>query len=82
MKGVIIMVMFVKTYLLTDEQKQEVSEMIGKIMLWILRGESVDYMAKELHMDPWQVEANLNEALYILRKQAGIKRFIKSLFWK
>lgn len=76
------MVMFVKTYLLTDEQKQEVSKMIGKIMLWILRGESVDYMAKELHMDPWQVEANLNEALYILRKQVGIKRFIKSLFWK
>ena len=76
------MVMFVKTYLLTDEQKQEVSEMIGKIMLWILRSESVNYMAKELHMDPWQVEANLNEVLYILRKQVGIKRFIKSLFCK
>ena len=72
--------MFVKTFLLTDEQKKKVSEMDGKIILWILEGRSVGYMSDKLNLPPWQIQANINEMLYILKKQVGIKRFIKALF--
>ena len=72
--------MFVKTFLLTDEQKQKVSEMDGKIILWILEGRSVGYISDKLNLPPWQIQANIDEMLYILKKQVGIKRFIKALF--
>ena len=72
--------MFVKTILLTDEQKKKVSEMDGKIILWILEGRSVGYMSDRLNLPPWQIQANIDEMLYILKKQVGIKRFIKALF--
>ena len=72
--------MFVKTILLTDEQKKKVSEMDGKIILWILEGRSVGYMSDKLNLPPWQIQANIDEMLYILKKQVGIKRFIKALF--
>ena len=72
--------MFVKTFLLTDEQKKKVSEMDGKIILWILEGRNVGYMSDKLNLPPWQIQANIDEMLYILKKQVGIKRFIKALF--
>lgn len=74
--------MFKRTFLLTEEEKIKVSEMTGKIMLWILQGQSVDYMSKQLKLDPWQVEANIDETLYTLRKHVGKKRFLKALFTK
>ena len=72
--------MFVKTFLLTDEQKKKVSEMDGKIILWILEGRSVGYMSDKLNLPPRQIQATIDEMLYILKKQVGIKRFIKALF--
>ena len=72
--------MFVKTFLLTDDQKKKVSEMDGKIILWILEGRSVGYMSDKLNLPPWQIQATIDEMLYILKKQVGIKRFIKTLF--
>lgn len=74
--------MFKKTFLLTDEEKHKVSEMSGKIMLWILEGQSIGYMSEQLNLQPWQVEANINEMLYVLRKQVGKKRFLRTLFYK
>ena len=64
------------------EYRHEISEISGKLMLWILEGRSTVYMAEQLHLDLWQVEHNIDEMLYILRKQVGRKRFLRTLFWK
>jgi hypothetical protein len=82
MKGDVNMVYFKPTCLMTKEEKQKVSEMDGKIMLWILERRSVLYMAQQLNMEPYQVEHNINEMLYDLKIQVGKKRYIKTLFIK
>lgn len=74
--------MFVKPLMLNEDQRKDVSEMFGKIMLWILEGKSIWYMANELHLKPYEVQSNIDEMLYILRKQVGNKRFLKTLFCK
>lgn len=74
--------MFKRTFMLTEEEKRKVSEMCGNIMLWILEGQSTGYMCEKLNLPPWQVEANINEMLYVLRKQVGKRRFFKILFIK
>lgn len=74
--------MFVQRYLLTEEQKHKVGEMQGKVLFWILEGRSIAYMAEQLKLKPIEVEENLDEMLYTLRKQVGVWRYIKILFWK
>lgn len=74
--------MFVKPLMLNEDQRKDVSEMFGKIMLWNLEGRSIRYMANELHLKPYEVKSNIDEMLYILRKQVGNKRFLKTLFRK
>lgn len=74
--------MFKRTFMLTEEEKRKVSEMCGNIILWILEGQSTEYMCEKLNLLPWQVEANINEMLYILRKHVGKRRFFKILFIK
>ena len=76
------MTYFKHTFLLTDEEKYVISEMTGKIMLWILEGRSIRYMSEKLKLHPQQVEHNIDETLYILRKQVGKWRYIKMLFVK
>ena len=73
---------FVKTCELTKEDKREISEMTGKIMLWMLEKRSVGYMADKLKIDPWHVEKNIDETLYTLRNQVGRWRYFKMLFVK
>ena len=74
--------MFKRTFGLTEEEKRKVSEMCGDIMLWMLEGRSIGYMSEKLNLPPWQVEANIDEMLYTLRKQVGKRRFLKTLFIK
>lgn len=74
--------MFKKTFLLTEKEKHQVSEMTGKTILWILEGRSIAYMAEQLGLDPRQVEYNIDETLYTFRKQVGRWRFFKTLFRK
>ena len=74
--------MFIKTILLTPEQKRKVSEMSGKIMLWILEGRSTLYMAEQLNLSIWEVEANIDETLYTYMRQVGKRRFLRTLFRK
>lgn len=74
--------MFKRTFMLTDEDKRKVSEMMGKMMLYILEGRSKVYMAEQLKLDIWQVDYNIDETLYTLRKQVGIWRYLKILFMK
>lgn len=51
-------------------------------MLWILNGESIGYMADKLKLHPSQVEYNIDEMLYVLRRQVGKRRYLKMLFQK
>lgn len=74
--------MFKRTFGLTEEEKHKVSDMCGDIMLWMLEGRSIGYMSEKLNLPPWQVEANIDEMLYTLRKQVGKRRFLKILFIK
>lgn len=73
---------FVKTCEMTKEDRREISEMTGKIMLWMLEKRSVGYMADKLKMDPYMVEKNIDETLYTLRNQVGRWRYFKMLFVK
>ncbi len=73
---------FVHNFMLTEDDKRQVSEMSGKIMLWILEGRDIGYMSKNLNLPPWQIEYNIDEMLYDLRKHVGLKRFIKTIFFK
>lgn len=59
-----------------------VSEMNGKVILWILEGRSIGYMSEQLHLKPHEIEANIDELMYILRKHVGKRRFFKTLFVK
>lgn len=74
---------FVKsgTVMNEDEQKSFV-ETIGKTMLGIEKRKSTLDIALDVGCDPYQVEWNINEMLYILRKRVGWKRYIKILFAK
>lgn len=74
--------MFIRRAILTKEQKQQVSEMTGKIMLWILEGRSRIYMANQLNLDLWELEQNIDETLYAFKKEIGWKRYLKILFRK
>lgn len=74
------MAKFVKKNDLTDKEKQQISDMTGKIMLWILNGKSIAYMAEQLRLTEQELIYNIEEDLYELRKLIGSKRYLKMLF--
>lgn len=74
------MSVFKQTFMLNSEEKKQVSEMSGKIILWILEGRSLGYMSEMLNLSPSEVESNINETLFTLMKHVGKKRFFKILF--
>lgn len=74
------MAKFVKKNDLTDKEKQQISDMTGKIMLWILNGKSIAYMAEQLRLTEQELIYNIEENLYELRKLIGSKRYLKMLF--
>ena len=76
------MAYFKRTFSLTDEEKRKVGNMVGKTATWMLEGRSIGYMSEKLNLSPQQVERNMEETLYILRKQLGFWRYIKMLFVK
>lgn len=73
---------FKRTFLLSNEEKIQVSEMCGKIILYALEGRSIGYMSKMLNLKPCEIQTNINEMLYILLKQVGKREFLKTLFMK
>lgn len=73
---------FKRTFLLSNEEKIQVSEMCGKIILYVLEGRSIGYMSKMLNLRPCEIQSNINEMLYILLKQVGKRQFLKTLFMK
>ena len=76
------MTKFVPSWKLTSEERQEVADMTGKIMLWIMERRSMDYMSEQLKLHPMEIERNIEEILYELRKQVGWRRYLRILFWK
>lgn len=74
--------MFKRTCELTEKEKRNVSEMVGKMMLWILEGRSIGYMSEKLKLEPQQIESNIDETLYVLRRRVGIRRYLRILFYK
>lgn len=74
--------MFIPTWKMTDDDMHNVSEMDGKIMLWIFEGRSLAYMAEQLNLKTWQVEENIFEIAYCCIRKIGWRKFIKLLFYK
>ena len=74
--------MFKKVFNFTEEDKRRFIEVSGKIMLGIAERRSTWDMAKDCNLEPWQVNHNIDEMLYELRKYVGFKRFLKALFIK
>lgn len=73
---------FVPSWKLLYEERQNISTMVGKIMLWCLEGQHIAYMSEQLKLHPQEVNWNIDEMLYILRKQVGWRRYLRVLFWK
>ena len=76
------MTYFKETFMLNNEEKKQVSEMSGKIILWILEGRSIGYISAMLHLSPQQIESNIDETLFILNKHIRKRRFFKILLAK
>lgn len=73
---------FKRTFLLSNEEKIQVSEMCGKIILYALEGRSIEYMSKMLNLRPCEIKNNINEMLYVLMKQVGKREYLKTMFMK
>ena len=76
------MTYFKQTYRLTTKEREQVSEMVGKIMLGILAGRSDRYIADTCGVSVQELNHNIDETLYTLRKKVGVWRYIKMLFVK
>lgn len=74
--------MFVKACCMTDEEKRIVSEITGKIMLGLLDDRSTNDIAKITKLYPNEVEWNIDETLYVLKRRVGLWRYLKILFIK
>ena len=73
---------FKRTFLLSDKEKIQVSEMCGKIILYALEGRSIEYMSKMLNLRPYEIKNNINEMLYVLMKQVGKREYLKTMSMK
>lgn len=69
-------------YKMTAEEKEKFIKMSGSILLWIGERRSIKYMSEQLNLSHSQVEFNIDETLYDLKKQVGILRYLKILFIK
>ena len=74
--------MLKQVFSMTEEEKQKFIEVNGKTILYLVEQRSLFDMAKKLDLKPWQVDHNIDELLYELRKSLGWKRYIKALFIK
>lgn len=67
---------------MTEDEKRRLVDMSGSIILWLSEGRSIAYIGDKLNLKPSQVEHNIEEILYTIKKHVGIRRFIKILFTK
>ena len=76
------MTYFKKSCELTEEEIKQVSEMTGKIHLWLFEGRSIDYMAEKLHLEPYMVLNHMFETADDFNKKLGTKLYLKLWFHK
>lgn len=67
---------------MTKEEKERLVRMNGEILLCLEERRPVCYMAERLNLEPWQVEHNIDEILYVMLKSLGVRRYLKALFMK
>ena len=77
-----VIFMLKQVFSMTEEEKQKFIEVNGKTILYLVEQRSLFDMANKLNLEPWQVDHNIDELLYELRKSLGWKRYIKALFIK
>lgn len=66
----------------SEDVKKRFVRTSGTIMLNLMEGKCLYEMEKELKMPAWQIDHNIDEMLYDLKKCVGWKRYIKALFKK
>lgn len=77
------MTKFIKIMDVTDAEKHEISEMAGKIYLWVMEKRSIDYMSKQLNLTPREIMENMCEIIYqLLPRVGGPRRYLKWLIHK
>ena len=67
---------------MNEEEKKRFVDITGRMVLYIEEQRSLIDMANKLDLYAWQVDHNIDELLYQLRKGLGWKRYIKALFIK
>ena len=69
-----------RVYQMNEEEKKRFVDVVGRMVLYIEEQRSLYDMANKLNLYSWQVNNNIDELLYQLRKYLGWKRYIKALF--
>lgn len=65
---------------MTEDEKKKFVNTIGVTILCITERKCLYQIADELKLSTWQVDHNIDEMLYTLRKSLGWKRYLKVLF--
>ena len=74
--------MLKRVHQMNEEEKKRFVDITGRMVLYIEEQRSLTDMANKLDLYAWQVDHNIDELLYQLRKSLGWKRYIKALFIK
>ena len=72
--------MLKRVHQMNEEEKKQFVDIVGRTVLYIEEQRSLYDMANKLNLYSWQVNYNIDELLYLLRKHLGWKRYIKALF--
>lgn len=76
-------VYFKRVVELTDAEKQKVSDMTGKIQLWVLEGRHWGFISDQLKLPPQAIKENMYETVYeFLDRAGGLRGYLKWLFHK
>lgn len=67
---------------MTEIEKQQLSKIIGDTFIMLEESYSIEQIAKELKVEPWQVEYNIDDILYRLRRRLGWRRYIRTMFMR
>ena len=67
---------------MTEIEKQQLSKIIGDTFIMLEESYGIEQIAKELKLEPWQVEYNIDDILYRLRRRLGWRRYIRTMFMK
>ena len=67
---------------MSEDERREFATMIGETVLMMEEGKGTWQIAEKFGMTPKDMEWNITEILYWIRKHIGVWRFIKTIFIK